>query len=147
MTPVNVLQEVHTTRRIGRIVTNIIEKLCGVFQYSYQIDENSAVRGLIASNLFKEFSQHVIKNLLEPFIKAVNNCDPSTFRYFGIVENSDNEESFSDDEDHMEAQTTFDITGDLRKQNYDMVIKRLCGKKNVSGDFDIVMSLINVLMY
>lgn len=39
---------------------------------------------------FRDFAYFVFKNILDPFLKSVHDCDPTTMRYFGITE--DNEE-------------------------------------------------------
>ena len=68
MSAINVLKETYSTRRIGRIVENIISKLSGMYQNSYESDGDEVMAGP-DTLCFRDFCDHVIKTLIEPFLK------------------------------------------------------------------------------
>ena len=70
--------------------------------------------------------------------------DSCISRYFDFGEDSDNEYV---EEDLIQDQEGIPYSNDLKNGDCERTIKRLCTKRNISGDFDVVMSLMNILMY
>jgi hypothetical protein len=118
----------------------IQNKMAHVLTFTLQINDIYSLTSesqLMYSGRFSAFTTFVIEHLLNPFIFSVNQCHPSAIRYFGINENSDEEQN------EMQEDSNHDVTDALKQKKYEVAIKLLCGKENVSGNLDIIMGLFD----
>ena len=118
-----------STRRTGRIAIEIVEKITQIYENEnnvttqIQTEEQKSISKLSSYLSFRDFAIFVFKNLLDPFLKSIHECDRSSLRYFGIFDDSDEEQKQNIEESNQLMEDVIvDYTNGIKDKRYVYIV-------------------------